>query len=255
MPNLNDDAIEAKQKILGQRINLVDNVKGLLVVIYMLFQIAVQVSNAASAGGVSFKDKLTFFYGQWFWHGGGGKGSPFWEYFGFSFLDLMPIAFFFVIGIVAFYIFDRQVKKDGLGKTFRRSVTRNATIVGIVLSLVIAAALVVSRLDGSGKISFYWAPHASIGFTGLILSLFMLIPPLRRSWWLKLIAAAVIFAVYYIFFDYILLAGGTEGGPAACVGYAGVMFAVGALGDLQRKKRGFLWYSIATVALFFVSQQ
>jgi hypothetical protein len=226
------------------RVALVDNVKGLLVIIFALSQTMIHIN--ASVGGDTLRYSLPFGIGEWFWHSGDVDLSviPFWRYFGFSMLDMGPIAFFFVIGVVMFWSFERRAPIDGVKTTLKRFFMRNAAIVGIFLSFTIISGLFVNS-------SWNWGTIPSIGFTGMLLTPFVAIPPLRKKWWVKAIAGAAILAAYYYGFAAMQNFKGTEGGPTACIGYAAAVLLAAALGDLQRK--GILWYTIATAVLFVLS--
>jgi hypothetical protein len=209
----------------------------------MLSQAMIQINGAI--GGNVLRDQIPL--GAWFWHGGDVAEFPFWNYFGFAFLDLGPIAFFFVIGVVMFWSFEKRVPLDGTKPTLKRYFMRNAAIVGIFLPLNIIASIFLAN-NGVISSSWNWGTIPSIGFVGMLLTLFIAVPPLRRKWWLKALAGAAVLAFYYYFYAVLKNFDGTEGGPMACVGYAAVALLAAALGDLQRK--GILRYTIATAVLF-----
>jgi hypothetical protein len=228
------------------RVALIDNVKGLLVIIFMLSQAMIQINGAI--GGNVLRDQIPL--GAWFWHGGDIEGIPFWNYFGFAFLDLGPIAFFFVIGVVAFWSFEKRIPYDGAKATLKRFFMRNTAIVGIFLPTNIIASIFLAN-NGVISSSWNWGTIPSIGFTGMILTLFIAVPQIRRHWWTKLVVGAGVLAFYHYFYALLKNFNGTEGGPMACIGYAAAVLLAAALGDLQRK--GILWYTIGTAVLFVLS--
>jgi hypothetical protein len=236
----------SKDVKIKDRVSLIDNVKGLLVIIFLLSQLMIQLNGIV--GGNALKEQLPL--PVWFWHGFDVTGIPFWQYFGFSFLDLGPIAFFFVIGVVVFWSFEKRVPRDGVKPTLKRFFMRNATIVGVFLPLNIIASLFQVKTGGMSS-SWNWGTIPSIGFTGLLLTPFIASSLIRRKWWAKLIAGIGVLLFYYYCFDFIRAFDGTEGGPAACIGYTAVVLFTAVLGDAQRK--GILWYTIATAALFAFS--
>jgi hypothetical protein len=142
-----------------ERNSLVDNVKGLLVVVFLLAQMAIQ-SNAAVGGGDSLMRALG--YPAWLWHGVDVSNVPFWNFFGFSFLDLGPISFFFVIGVIAFWVIDRRASdKTTLKGALKRHFTHNVTIVGLFLPLNIIASLFMASAGGLSE-SWNWGTIPSI---------------------------------------------------------------------------------------------
>ncbi|MDR2091357.1 MAG: hypothetical protein LBP62_06920 [Clostridiales bacterium] len=225
------------------RVALVDNVKGLLVVIFLLSQLMIQING--TVGGNTLKTALNF--PVWFWHGADVSDVPFWNFFGFSFLDLGPISFFYVIAVVMFFSFEKRLSVEKKSAVLRRFFMRNGTIVGLFLPLNIIASMFLVRAGGLSS-SWNWGTIPSIGFTGLILTPFVAVGLIRRHWWAKTAAGAGVLLFYYYCFDFIRAFDGTEGGPAACIGYAAVVLLAGALGDLQRK--GTLWYALGSVVLF-----
>ncbi|MDR2047352.1 MAG: hypothetical protein LBP79_05605 [Clostridiales bacterium] len=242
MPSVAQDKSVTVSKFKN-RVALIDNVKGLLVIIFLLSQMLIQIE-ARAVVDLGAAINLP----GWFEHGADVSNIPFWNFFGFSFLDMGPISFFFVIGIVVFWAFEKKRPYEKPSASLKKFLGRNATIVGIFLPLNIIASMFLVKSGGLSS-SWNWGTIASIGFTGLLLTPFMAVGPLRRRWWIKVIAGLGVLALYYYCYDFFKAFDGTEGGPMACVGFTAVVLFVGAIGDLQRKKLGVLWYTLITAAL------
>jgi hypothetical protein len=236
------DRLQEKQKIISERNVLIDNLKGLIVVIFLFAQIFIQ-------------SITTHLLPKWFPHTGRYGGGV--SFLNFSLLDLGPVAFFFVIGLVVFASFSKKIERNGKS-AYKQYFLRNLAIVGLF-------ALFTFISDKIGNVFYTWNTLMSVGFTGILLLPF-LTQKIRNNTWLRLVCALVIFAVYYFFnkdfipiFDdegaYVIgfvnksafsLLYAEEGGVSACVGYLGVVLLASVFGDFMRKS--LLRYSIATVA-------
>ncbi|MDR3263851.1 MAG: hypothetical protein LBT30_06030 [Clostridiales bacterium] len=236
------DKLQAKQKIISERNVLIDNIKGLVVIIFLFSQVFIQ-------------SVTTHFLPRWFPHTGRNGGGI--DFLNFSLIDLGPVAFFFVIGLVVFGSLSKKIEMNGKS-AYRQYFIRNLAIVGLF-------ALFTFVSDKIGNVHYTWNTLMSVGLTGLLLLPF-LNWKIRNNTWLRLACALVIFVVYYFFnkgfipiFDdkgaYVIgfvnktpfnLLYAEEGGISACVGYLGVVLLASVFSDFMRK--GLLHYSIATVA-------
>jgi hypothetical protein len=247
-------AVSLNEGKFKDRIALVDNVKGILVIIFALSQIAIQIQ-VVGGGGLWLFEKLPI--GMWYWHSNdvGGPVGHFWGWLGFNFLDLGPMAFFYLIGIVVFRSFEKRAEYDGKKAALKRFFMRNAAIVGIFLPACMIGAMFIGEV-------WNWQTIPSIGFTGMLLSPFIIVLVIRKKWWAKLAAGLGVLAFYHFGFDFLQRFSGIEGGPAACFGYLAVVIFAAMFGDFQAMGnrsdkgrgnfniKGIIYYTVATAAFF-----
>ncbi|MDR3216515.1 MAG: hypothetical protein LBT55_03760 [Clostridiaceae bacterium] len=234
VPNVESDGKNPSQLDKDARISsryaIVDNMKGLMVIFYMLAQFMIFIPASFSKHDIVYHSSQT------------GTDLPFFNFFNMMPLDLGPIAFFFLIGIIMYKVFDRSVEREGKA-AYKRFFIKNAAIIGIFSALLFMVNAVTND-------DMDWQTVHSIGFTGILL-MFTLLPKIRRNAWVRLAVGVGILALYTVFKSQIDLFTGTQGGIAACVGFAGAVLISSFLGDVSRKNLGL--YAIATAALFGVA--
>jgi hypothetical protein len=181
---------------------------------------------------------------DWIWH----AASPGIPLFNFGLIDFGPVLFYFLIGIMMFFAFEKSLKKEGKG-AYKRFFLRNAALTG--LAMVHPFFMTVTA---GGSFFQLWNPIMSVGFTGVILT--PLLPLCRKSPWLRLGIGVAILTAYYLLADsikFMIVNPDTtprvymEGGIGACFGFAGIVLVCGFLGDMMRK--GILPYAITSAAL------
>ncbi|MDR1905850.1 MAG: hypothetical protein LBQ27_02900 [Clostridiales bacterium] len=224
------------QKI-GARNALIDNVKGLVVLLYMVDHMLIHMP------------KDGFHTPAWANHSNPVL-IPSW---GFNIIDLGPILFFFVIGFVFFSSFIKKYEREGRA-AYKQVFLRNTAFMGVFLGLFYFAG----AFDPPASA---WNTVPSIGFASLLVIPF-LTPRIAKSPILKTLFAIGILLFYHFNQDSLfeLLAyipvntnGVIEntayaGGMAACIGYAAVILLSGAIADVSKK--GIIPYAILTAALW-----
>ncbi|MDR2090468.1 MAG: hypothetical protein LBP62_02305 [Clostridiales bacterium] len=236
-----DETVKAARlKKIGTRNALVDNVKGLVVLLYMVDHAILHMPKDGYAAS------------PWWGHSNPVL-IPSW---GFNIIDLGPILFFFVIGLVYFSSFLRKYETDGRA-AYKQAVSRNLAFMGLFLGLMYFTGAVE-------KPAALWNTVPSIGFASLLAVPF-LIPQISKSAvWKGVLGVGVL--MFYHFFHEKLFAlfayipfehqsGEVEnlvhaGGMAACVGYLGIILLSGAIADVSKK--GIIPYEVLT-ALLYVS--
>ena len=213
---------------LGKRDAVIDNAKGLLVLAFMVVHVLRNMPK-------------TFVLSDWFYH-----SEPILiSWWGFNILDLAPIAFFFFIGFVAYPAFENNLKTIGKA-AYRAYFTRNLAVVGLFMCV----AYFEVRIVGSGT---YWSYLVSIGFTGVLLTPF-LTRLFRKNAYIKLIAGAAVLTLYFFLRPKLLELVGTYsgygGGPAACVGFLGVVLITAGISQIAKK--GIVPYAAATAVLYLI---
>jgi hypothetical protein len=223
---------QLSQKKEPVRIGFIDNVRGIVVLMYMLSHLVTGINTVVVIP-------------EWFVHGGRVEAFPFWSFFNFSFMDLGQPIFLTLIGLTCFYAFNRRLENgESVGKAALRAVQRNCV-------LFTAATLwmyVMTRLDGR---DIDWDILHSIAFTGLLVLPFALIKPVRKLPSLRLALGAAAFVLYQIFHEKLAFLNGNEGGAAACFGYLGIVLVASAVGDYLRKDP--FKYALLTSGLIFAA--
>ncbi|MDR1905948.1 MAG: hypothetical protein LBQ27_03400 [Clostridiales bacterium] len=245
---------ESKLSSVGKRDGFVDNIRGLVVLLFLMSSVFVN----SKGGELALPD---FFAHTSAWEIiNVGKGIIGIKPFGFGLLDLGPIVFYFLIGVVAFLNINNKARQRGDAKGLYRSFfVRNLAIMG--MGTIGCAIMILLSNDGTfaepvysltaGNVVYFWSGITAVGFTGVLLT--PLVPLVRKTWWAKLIASLAILTIYTlisnneIFLKF--MAKGIEGGMSACIGFAGALLFVGFLADLMRMKKSIIWYSLASVAL------
>ncbi|MDR3262706.1 MAG: hypothetical protein LBT30_00165 [Clostridiales bacterium] len=231
--------LQSKEKILSERNVLLDNVKGLIIVLFLFSQIFIQATN--------YFELLP----DWFVHSyhmndatgivRNASGIPF---LNFNFLDLGPVTFFFVIGIIVMTSFGKREAQYGK-VAYKNFFLRNLSIVGLF-------GLILFIGNKIGGFSWSWNTIMSVGMTGVFLVPFML-PSIRNNTWIRLACGAGILLLYHFFNTssafQVLFA--EEGGVSACFGYLGIVLLATVIGDMMRK--GVFSYAIATLILIGVA--
>jgi predicted acyltransferase len=203
---------------------LVDNVKGVLVLVYMLWHFFSAVAPDAFDLPVWLSHNLT-----------GEVLAPFavWRFFNFVMMDLGQPAFFFLIGLTLFYAFSRQVERIGKKAATLRFFNRNILIfaVGTLLTFL------QNRTNGEHN---DWDLFQGIGFTGILLIPF-LCDFIRTRWYLRGIAGVAIIFIFHLIRPYLLIMNGAEGGVLSCFGYLGMVLLASVVLDLIKMKGGVIF--------------
>ncbi|MDR2047360.1 MAG: hypothetical protein LBP79_05645 [Clostridiales bacterium] len=215
----------------SERNALVDNVKGLVIIFFI-------VTN------VYFLANLTFKMPEWSIHEGDVNGIPLWSYLNFSLMDLGPAIFFFLIGLTVFPTFSRHTVRDGSRAAYKRFFMRNMTIVGIFCTITFIKSKLLKEINGATEHD--WDTIQSIGFTGVLLTPF-LFGFMRRHAWARVLAGLGVLVLFQLFHKEINIFHSYQGGLAACVGYLGIVLVSSALGDAMRK--GIIAYAAASLLL------
>ncbi|MDR1905700.1 MAG: hypothetical protein LBQ27_02125 [Clostridiales bacterium] len=210
--------------LTGERNVLVDNVKGLIILLFA-------VTN------IYFNATLSFDMPEWAIHTGDIENIPFWSYLNFSLMDFGPAVFFFLIGLTVFPAFSKRVARDGSRAAFKHFFYRNAAIFGIFMAITFLQNKIT---DGTRD----WDTIQSVGFTGLLLIPFMS-TYMRKHTWTRAVAAAVVLLLFQFFHAQIYMFHGWQGGAAACVGYLGIVLVSSVLADAAKK--GVTAYAAASV--------
>ncbi|MDR3293326.1 MAG: hypothetical protein LBT20_04385 [Clostridiales bacterium] len=237
------------EKIKGRDVTI-DNIKGILVLIFVFIHTMRNINKS-------------FALPEWlFYH----SNPVFFKWWGFNWLDLGPIAFYFLIGFVVYAAFEKRRAVEGKA-AYKNYFLKNIALVGIMLCLFYIQA---NALGGSPT---QWDYITGIGFTGVLLIPF-LHPFISKHTWAKFAAAALVFAFYFFAHDILFkflapplsagsqqaltdgnlfsvdFYGGSGGGMAASFGFVGVILLVAGIADLAKKK---LWYyAVATAVLYLV---
>ena len=192
----------------NERITVLDDFKGFMLVFYVFVQVMTLPK--------------TFATPKWFAHSViGGETLPF---VSMSVSDFGPALFYFVIGMAAVYAYRRRVALFGKKEASRHYIYRNLTVVGIAA----VAQFVGNALAGS---TYDWNALSSVGLVGI-----MLFPFLDKGTTFRLISACVLLAWYQIFRVEIFgFLGGNEGGIAACIAYLCLTLLASVLSDLLKK--------------------
>jgi hypothetical protein len=232
-----NNSFGAKDAKIKNRFALVDNVKGVLVLLFL-------------ASHIWSIDLFSSFIPSWMLHKGNIAETPFWSFVNFSLMDLGPTAFFFVIGLTIFKAFSSRVEKDGKKAALHHYVYRNV--------LVLSGAFCLTFIRGRSEPYWRdgWDNIHSIAFTGLLLIPFVYINFIRNNAWLRLLLGAALLTLFYIYKDKIDVLSGNSGGMAGCVGYAGLVLVVSFVGDMSRKGAlPYLLTSAGIVAAAFLANK
>ncbi|MDR2090469.1 MAG: hypothetical protein LBP62_02310 [Clostridiales bacterium] len=231
---------ETKMLKIKSRDAVVDNVKGLLVLLYAFVHIMrnlpyVDGFNLGAAANNLFYHSPPVAVGWW----------------GFNVLDLAPIAFYFLIGFVMYQSFQKHYDAVGRG-AYRMQFLRNLTVMGLfLLEVYIENSLVKTGSPAP------WSYMVGIGFTG-ILTIPFLTPVFRKTGLagalIKFGAAAAVLVVYALLHDALFgLVGGKSGhggGAAASFGFAAVVLFAAGVKDIS--KLGIKAYAIASAAIYLL---
>ncbi|MDR2090414.1 MAG: hypothetical protein LBP62_02000 [Clostridiales bacterium] len=210
------------------RLGFVDNVRGIVVIMYMLAHYAADNPSAVEIP-------------LWFRHGGHGAGSAFWQYFNLSLMDLGQPIFFTLIGLTVFYAFEKRLERGySLKEAAMHAVARNC----ILFTASAVWTFVFVR-------SFDWDLLRAVAFTGLLAVPFLLIKPVRRIPSVRLALGAAILLIHHALADKLAFLAANEGGIAACIGFIGIVLIGSAIGDYSRKSP--LKYTLLTAALIFIA--
>jgi hypothetical protein len=214
------------------RLGFIDNVRGIVVLIYMLAHL------------VSATDSVVEIP-QWFGHDGNVEAFAFWRFFNFSLMDLGQPIFFSIIGLTCFYAVSRRVERGESVKTaVMHFVQRNC----ILFTVATLWMFVLTRIENR---DIDWDILQAIAFTGILVSPFILIKPVRNAPWLRLLLGAAVFVLYQVFYEPLLFLFANEGGMTACFGYLGIVLVASAIGDYLRKSP--FKYTLLTSALIFAA--
>jgi hypothetical protein len=222
---------------------VVDNAKGLLVLLYAF----VHIMRNLVFDGFKLNDYTNNLFGH-----SNPVAIPWW---GFNILDIAPIAFYFLIGFVLYQTF--QKKYDAVGKSaYKGQLLRNLTVMGLFLLILYIENTFENTFMGSGE-PVLWSYMVGIGFTG-ILAIPFLTPIFRKTGLvgaLIKIGAAVAVLVLYSFihdalFGIIGDASGHGGGAASSFGFVAVILLAAGVKDIS--KLGIKPYSIAVAAIYLV---
>lgn len=202
------------------RIALLDNVRGLIILIYIITQTAILYSS---------------FLPMWLRHDAGASGI---FNTNLGFMDLGPSLFYFIIGLTAVMAFNRRKERLGLRAAYTDFFYRNMTL--------IAFDAIVTFFINKYMYPADWNIIRSIGFTGLLM-----IPFINSGTKARAAAGLIIIVFYQCFHDRIFaLMDGHEGGIAACFGFLTVVLFSSVLKDLYDK--GLLYYLLGLIAVFIM---
>ncbi|MDR1905723.1 MAG: hypothetical protein LBQ27_02245, partial [Clostridiales bacterium] len=212
----------SKEKFKNRDV-IVDNVKGLLTILFMLVHVTRNLPR-------------TFTLSEWFYH----SDPVLIGFWGFNILDLAPVAFYFVIGFVLWDATTRHYSQAGK-KAYKNYILRNFTLIGIFLLLVYLQNSVQSVLQSNFKPDA-WNYMAGIGFTGILVAPFLTSVFRTKgvlSLILKIVAAVVTLAVYGLLHDVLFkffgTSSGSGGGIAASFGFVSTVILAGVMKDLEKK--------------------
>ncbi|MDR2047048.1 MAG: hypothetical protein LBP79_03990 [Clostridiales bacterium] len=238
-----DGVMAARFEKIGARNALIDNVKGLVVLLYMIDHAILHMPKADGYAA-----------SKWWGHSNPVL-IPSW---GFNIIDLGPILFFFVIGFVFFSSFMKKYERDGRA-AYKQVILRNLAFMGLFLGSMYFAGAVDKPAD-------LWNTVPSIGFACLLTVPF-LVPRISQSAVLKVVCGGGVLLFYHFFHDQLFgfLANipfnaedGTvdnlvhAGGMAGCVGYVGIILLSGAIADVSKK--GIVPYAALTAVLWILGR-
>ncbi|MDR2047047.1 MAG: hypothetical protein LBP79_03985 [Clostridiales bacterium] len=229
---------ETKTLKIKSRDAVVDNVKGLLVLMFAFVHIMrnLRYIDGFDLGGVA---------NNVFYHSPPVAIS----WWGFNVLDLAPISFYFLIGFVIYRSFQKHYDKIGRG-AYRQSLLRNLTVMGLFLLVL----YIENVLDKSGNPS-RWNYLVGIGFTG-ILTVPFFAPVFRKTGiagaLIKFGAAAAVLVLYSLLHDALFGVVGDRaghgGGAASSFGFLSVVLFAAGVKDISTL--GIKFYSAAAVVIY-----
>lgn len=212
----------------SKRITLIDNFRGIAIIIYILTQTAAQYDN---------------FLPQWFFHNAGINGM---FNTNLGFMDLGPTLFYFIIGLTVVPAFRRRLEIKGTKAAYQDYLYRNMTLIAL-------DSIVMFFVD-KYLYPANWGIIRSIGLVGLFM-----MPFVKTTTNTRLFAAIIILLLYQILNQQIFyFFNGTEGGIAACFGFVTIVLFTSVLKDmLDKELLNYLYIftlitSLCIISLYFL---
>jgi hypothetical protein len=224
-----------KTRKLNSRDPIVDNAKGLLIILFAVVHV---FRHLPVVDGV-----YAYELGKWFNHS--EAGFPIVPWWGFNVVDLAPIAFYFLIGLVVYQAFSKNLSVVGKS-AYKGYFIKNLAVMGLFLFMNF---LQNQPALGGGNPFWTWSYFVGIGFTGILMLPF-LTPFFRKAplgTAAKFAAGVVILVLYNLFHEplfqflgvhtglHVGADAGMGNGAAASFGFVAVVLFAAGIKDIQDK--------------------
>ncbi|MDR0751475.1 MAG: heparan-alpha-glucosaminide N-acetyltransferase domain-containing protein [Christensenellaceae bacterium] len=219
-----------QNKIFNNRIALIDNIRGLLVLAFIFLHVYV--------------DNTDFRGPEWLVHNGKVADIPIMNFANVSVMDFGPTSFFFVIGLTVFLSFSKRIERSGKKAAYSRYLLRNA----VLFSACKIILFIKSNVTEGEFID--WDNISSIAFTGFLLMLFMF-DFIRNKPYVRLVLGAIVLVLYHVLKEPLQFLSGAKGGIYGCLGYLGIVLVSSFIVDLARES--LLKHAIFSFILFIIA--